>query len=558
MVVARKRLGDLLMDAGVITQQQLEKALNVQKTTKERLGKALINLGYVTEEALIEALEFQLGVPRVRLARGTVQQDATALIPQTLAERYNIVPVKKQGRKLMLAMIDPTNFYAIDDVRTVSGLEVVPVIATEKEILRAINESYGVQALVDKASSIIGQEDIVSMADLQTADEAPVISIVNTVISQAIRERASDIHIEPTDAALRVRYRIDGALREFFSFPIRTHALLISRIKIMSALDISEKRLPQDGRINYTEDGRDIDLRVSTLPTVLGEKIVMRILDKESIIIDVRRLGFSEHNLTRYTKLYRQSYGMLLVTGPTGSGKTTTLYSTLTEINTVDKNIITVEDPVEYRLDGINQVQINHKAGLTFAAGLRSILRQDPNIIMLGEIRDGETANIAIRAALTGHLVLSTLHTNDAAGAISRLVDMGVEPFLVASSVLGILAQRLVRMICPECKESYQPEEASPEAEFLGPLWHSGMVLQRGRGCPYCGQTGYRGRMAIHEIIPVTSEIRELVARRVSADVIKTAALAEGLTTMRQDGLEKVLEGKTTVQEVIRVAYAEL
>lgn len=558
MVVARKRLGDLLMDAGVITQQQLEKALNVQKTTKERLGKALINLGYVTEEALIEALEFQLGVPRVRLTRGTVQQDATALIPQTLAERYNIVPVKKQGRKLMLAMIDPTNFYAIDDVRTVSGLEVVPVIATEKEILRAINESYGVQALVDKASSIIGQEDIVSMADLQTADEAPVISIVNTVISQAIRERASDIHIEPTDAALRVRYRIDGALREFFSFPIRTHALLISRIKIMSALDISEKRLPQDGRINYTEDGRDIDLRVSTLPTVLGEKIVMRILDKESIIIDVRRLGFSEHNLTRYTKLYRQSYGMLLVTGPTGSGKTTTLYSTLTEINTVDKNIITVEDPVEYRLDGINQVQINHKAGLTFAAGLRSILRQDPNIIMLGEIRDGETANIAIRAALTGHLVLSTLHTNDAAGAISRLVDMGVEPFLVASSVLGILAQRLVRMICPECKESYQPEEASPEAEFLGPLWHSGMVLQRGRGCPYCGQTGYRGRMAIHEIIPVTSEIRELVARRVSADVIKTAALAEGLTTMRQDGLEKVLEGKTTVQEVIRVAYAEL
>ena len=558
MAIVKKRLGDLLIDADVISQEQLDKALTVQKTTKERLGKALISLGYVTEKSLIKALEIQLGVPHVVLTGLNINPEVIALVPQAIAERYSILPIDKNGKKLTIAMVDPTNFYAIDDVRTISGLDIVPAIATEKDILRAINEFYGVQALVNKASSIIKPEDVASISEVQTANDAPVISIVNTIISQAIKERASDIHIEPTDTALRVRYRIDGALREFFSFPYKTHALLVSRIKIMSDLDIAERRIPQDGRIKYVENNKDYDLRVSTLPTVIGEKIVMRILDRSSVIVDIKSLGFSEYNLNRYSKLYNQAYGMILVTGPTGSGKTTTLYSTLTGLNKSTENIITVEDPVEYRLDGINQVQINPKAGLTFAAGLRSILRQDPNIVMLGEIRDGETADIAIRAALTGHLVLNTLHTNDSAGAISRLVDMGVAPFLVSSSVLGIIAQRLVRVICSECKESYQLEKDSLEYEFMENMCDGDTVLYRGRGCPSCGGTGYKGRLAIHEVLPISKNIRELITNHASVDLIKNAAFSEGMISMRQDGIQKVLEGKTTVKEVMKVAYADL
>ena len=558
MAVIRKRLGDLLIDAGVISQEQLEKALTAQKSTKDRLGKTLIQLGYVTEKSLIEALEVQLGVPHVVLTGLNIKSEIIALVPQAIAERYSIIPIDKCGKKLTVAMVDPTNFYALDDVRTTSGLDIVPVIATEKDILRAINEFYGVQALVNKASSIIKPEDVANISDVQTANDAPVISIVNTIISQAVKERASDIHIEPTDTTLRVRYRIDGALREFFSFPFKTHALLVSRIKIMSDLDIAERRIPQDGRIKYVEGNKEYDLRVSTLPTVIGEKIVMRILDRSSVIVDIKSLGFSTHNLDRYSKLYHQSYGMILVTGPTGSGKTTTLYSTLTGLNKITENIITVEDPVEYRLDGINQVQINPKAGLSFAAGLRSILRQDPNIVMLGEIRDGETADIAIRAALTGHLVLSTLHTNDSAGAVSRLIDMGVAPFLVSSSVLGIIAQRLVRVICPECKEAYQLEKDSVESEFMGDTYKEGMFIYRGKGCPNCGGTGYRGRLAIHEVLPISRNIRELITNHASVDTIKNAAFSEGMISMKQDGIQKVLEGKTTVKEVMKVAYADL
>ena len=554
----KKRLGDLLIDSGLLDQEKLEKALTVQNKTGERLGKTLINLGYVTEESLIEVLEFQLGIPHIMLKDTKIDSDVAALIPQPLAERYTIIPIKKVGRHLTLAMTDPTNFYAIDDVRTISGLDVEPVIATEKEILRAIKEAYGVRALVDKASSIVKPEDLASITEMQSADDAPVISIVNSIISQAIKERASDIHVEPTDNNLRVRYRIDGELREAFSFPIKTHALLISRLKIMSELDIAEKRLLQDGRINFREGDREIDIRVSSLPTVIGEKIVLRILDRASVIVDIKRLGFAEKNLAVYKKLYSQSYGMILVTGPTGSGKTTTLYSTLTGLNKPTKNIITVEDPTEYRLDGINQVQVNAKAGLTFAAGLRSILRQDPNIIMVGEIRDGETADIAIRAALTGHLVLSTLHTNDSIGAVSRLVDMGVEPFLVASSVLGILAQRLVRKICPECKESYVLETDSPERAFFGEHYQDGTTLYRGAGCPSCANTGYRGRMAIHEVFPISKGLRELITEKASGEKLKALAAQEGMTTMQYDGFQKVLVGETTINEIMRVAYAEL
>jgi type IV pilus assembly protein PilB len=554
MVTNRKRLGALLLESGLISQAQLDNALTVQKQTGERLGKTLVNLGYITEHAIIEVLEFQLGVPHIELSTMAVDPEIAACIPAALAERYQIVPLKKEGKKITLAMVDPTNFYAIDDVRIITGCEVYPVIAAEREILQAINEAYGVREIVEKAASKIRADD--PLADeTEMADDAPAVSIINSLISQGIKDRASDIHIEPQDKNLRVRFRIDGMLREVVTFPRHTHASLVSRVKIMSEMDIAEKRLPQDGRIKVSEGGRDIDIRVSTLPTILGEKAVLRILDKLSVILDINGLGFSADNINKYRHFYSQPYGMVLVTGPTGSGKTTTLYSTLTAVNKPGDNIITVEDPVEYRLDGINQVQINPRAGLTFASGLRSILRQDPNIIMVGEIRDGETADIAIRAALTGHLVFTTLHTNDAPGAITRLIDMGVEPFLAASSVLGVVAQRLVRVICPDCKQPYTPGPNSPERLFLGCGPDDNLVLHRGTGCLRCAQTGYRGRLAIHEVMPVTPAIRELVTRRASTGELAALARQEGMTTMREDGIAKALAGRTTVEEVMRVAY---
>ncbi len=558
MLNNRKRLGDSLVEASFITQEQLQNALVVQKKTGERLGKVLINLGYITENSIIEVLEFQLGVPHVDIASMDITREVVAAIPVALAERYQVIPVKKRDNKLTLAMVDPTNFFAIDDVRMASGCDVVPVIAAEREIMRAISQYYGINELVEKAVSQLKLEESYPMSKVQTADDAPIIGIVNSLFSQAVRERASDIHIEPQEKKLRVRFRIDGVLREVASFTRDIQAAIISRIKIIGGMDISEKRLPQDGRIKIAEAGREIDIRVSTLPTILGEKVVMRVLDKQAVILDVGKLGFSADNLQVFRRLYTQSYGMILVTGPTGSGKTTTLYSTLSEINTVGKNTITVEDPVEYRLDGINQVQVNPKAGLTFALGLRSILRQDPNIVMVGEIRDTETADIAIRAALTGHLVLSTLHTNDAPGAITRLVDMGVEPFLAATSILGVLAQRLVRCICPECKTRYTPMRDSVERMFLGVDSNQPLTLHKGKGCVSCGFTGYQGRIGIHEVMPVTSAIRELINRCASADEIASEAKKQGMISMCQDGINKAFGGITTVEEVMRVAYAGL
>lgn len=391
----------------------------------------------------------------------------------------------------------------------------------------------------------------------QTDDDAPVSSIVHSLISQAVRERASDIHIEPEANHVRVRFRIDGMLREFGSFPKQLHAAIVSRIKIISDLDIAERRLPQDGRFNVQEQGRGIDFRISTIPTILGEKVVMRILDQATVILDTKQLGFSEENLLRFRQLCGQAYGMVLITGPTSAGKTTTLYSVLAELNSADKNIITIEDPVEVLLGGINQVQVNQKAGLTFAKGLRSILRQDPNIIMIGEIRDAETADIAIRAAMTGHLVFSTLHTNDAPSALLRLTDMGIEPFLVASSVLGAVAQRLVRLICPHCKQSYIPEADSWERSFLGLKPAAQVYLYRGEGCSCCGYTGYKGRMAIHEVMPVTAVIREFIMKCSNRDEVAALARAAGVSSMREDGIGKVLQGFTTVDEILRVAYTE-
>ena len=556
MQLQRKRLGDILIEAGGLSQTQLERALAAQKEQGGRLGKVLVSLGILREEDILIALEKQLGYARIDLNEIVIHADAVEAVPLALAERYLIMPVKKEGRRLTLAMTDPTNFFAMDDIRLISGNEVVPVLATERDIREAIRRHYGVKGAVQKAVNRLRPEEA-EMAAVQqvTSEDAPIISIVNSLISQAIKEKASDIHIEPLDDLVRVRYRVDGILREVVTFPKHTHAPILSRIKIMSEMDIAEKRLPQDGRINIHENGREVDIRVSTLPTIQGEKVVMRILDRRAVVLNMNSLGISPANMPLFRQLYAYSYGMVLVTGPTGSGKSTTLYSILSEINAPAKNIITVEDPVEYRMSGINQVQVNVKAGLTFANGLRSILRQDPNVIMVGEIRDQETADIAVRAALTGHLVFSTIHTNDASGAITRLIDMGVEPFLVASSVLGVVAQRLVRTICPECKEEYAlPAEAS-ERVFMGRQPDEPVALYRGRGCSHCNFTGYKGRLAIHEVLLLTPALRAMVARQASSDELLAVAKNEGLISMKEDGIAKALAGKTTIEEVIRVAY---
>lgn len=549
----KKRLGDLLVESGLIAPPQLEKALAVQKKTGERLGRILANLGYVTEENIIEVLEFQLGVPHVDLAQIQIDPAVAALIPEAMAQRYQVIPIKKEGRRLTLAMVDPTNFYAVDDVRLAADCDVVPVIAAEKEIMRAIRETYGVRELVEEAAARLTPTE--TPAEVEISEDAPAVNIINALIRQAVKEQASDIHVEPQERRLRVRFRVDGVLREAAVFPRQVHNVLLSRIKVMSGMNIAEKRLPQDGRAKVTAAGRDIDLRISTLPTILGEKAVIRLLDRQAAVLDLSALGFSSDNLALYRRLIRQAYGMVLVTGPTGSGKTTTLYATLQAINALSRNIVTVEDPVEYRLEGINQVQVNTRAGLTFANGLRSILRQDPNVIMVGEIRDGETAEIAIRAALTGHLVLSTMHTNDAAGAATRLIDMGIAPFLVASSLLGVVAQRLVRMVCRECRQSY---EAPPDAalrSFIGATPSDRLTLFRGAGCPRCGHTGYKGRMAIQEVLPMSSRLRVALTDRAGSDALGRLAREEGFTTMQEDGLYKARQGLTTVDEVMRVTY---
>lgn len=552
----RKKLGELLIDSGLLNQQQLDSALAVQRKTGERLGKVLLNLEYISEQAMIEVLEFQLGIPHIDLTIQQIHRETAMLIPVSLAERYQAIPIQLKNRKLLVAMVDPTNFYAIDDIRMISGYDVEPIIATEKDVLRAIREIYGVRDLVEKAVNRLKPEEIAA-TEVETADDAPIVNLLNSLMQQAITDRASDIHIEPQEHSTRVRFRIDGMLREIACFPRDFHSSLIARVKIISDLDIAEKRVPQDGRIELEEGGHAIDLRVSTLPTIFGEKVVMRLLDKNAVILDIDKLGFTADNLRKYQQMYSQSYGMVLVTGPTGSGKTTTLYSTLSKVNAPDRNIITLEDPVEYRLNGINQVQINPKAGLTFAGGLRSILRQDPNIILLGEIRDSETADIAVRAALTGHLVFSTLHTNDAPGAVTRLMDMDVEPFLIASSVLGIIAQRLVRVLCPQCRQAYQPSADAVERLFMNIAPDAPLTLYKKIGCSHCSQTGYRGRMSIHEVLPITTAIRQAINNKASSNVIAAIARNEGMKTIREDGIAKALAGLTDLQEVMRVAYSE-
>jgi len=553
-----KQLGEILLDEGLVTEAQLLAALDETGARNSSLGRALVELGFLTEGQLVKALAGQVGMAYVDLDEYPVDRAAVALIPAALCRRYTVLPISLRDGELVLATADPGNVVAVDDVRTVAGMPVRPVVATHDDLLRAIDRFCRADGEMENISSAMTDEAVDDGPDFRMGDfvddDAPIVRYVNLLVTQAITDRASDIHIEPTEKDLRVRYRIDGVLHEVQRSPRNIQAGVISRVKIMSEIDIAEKRKPQDGRMSVLHQGRKIDLRVATLPTVWGEKIVMRILDNSTASLDLRELSFLERNYSIFRESYTKPYGMILVTGPTGSGKSTTLYATLNAVSRPEINVITVEDPVEYRLPNINQVQVNPKAGLTFAGALRSILRSDPDVVLLGEIRDHETAQIAIEAALTGHMVLSTLHTNDAPSAITRLIEMGIEPFLVGSALDCVVAQRLARRLCDKCKEPYHPTAAELESARFS--WTPGDDLPelfRPAGCVACSRTGYRGRMALHEVMRVTEEIeRHAVSHSSSAEITATA-LSQGMVALRDDGWQKVLLGQTSIEEILRV-----
>lgn len=549
---------NILLSKGLINQDQVNQAKEDMKKTGLSLEKTLEKLGYITEEDIATSVAESLHVTYVDLKHYLLNAEFAPLVPERLAKKYKVVPLFKVGQTLTVAMANPQDVVALDEIRTVSKMSAIePAYSTEKDIQAAIDQLYGVTGTLDEIVKSIDKSKFSEIsADAsgakvltKAAEEAPVVKIVNLMIIQAVREKASDIHLEPAEDLVRIRYRIDGILREVSNLPKNLQSVVTSRIKILARMDIAETRKPQDGRIEFKTEKKVLDLRVSSFPTIHGENIVMRLLDKSSVIMGLADLGFSEKDLIVFDKMIHSPYGIILVTGPTGSGKTTTLYSALSTINSMEKNIITIEDPVEYELPLIRQTQVNVKAGITFASGLRSILRQDPNVIMVGEIRDKETADIAIQASLTGHLVLSTLHTNDAASAVTRLVDMGVEPFLVSSSVMGLLAQRLVRTICKKCKK---PQ--TPSREVLGELGiKESDTFYVGKGCDVCKNTGYQGRISIFELLKVTEEIKKLIVAKASADEIKRAALKEGMRDLRVDGLDKARAGITTIEEILRV-----
>ncbi|MBW3562204.1 MAG: type IV-A pilus assembly ATPase PilB [Actinobacteria bacterium] len=552
-----RQLGQVLLDEGLISQEQLQQAQEEQRRLGKSLGRILIDARLVTERDLVSALSSQIGMKFVDLSEVDIDPSAAATISDTIAKRYNALPIRFEDDKLVVAMSDPANVFAIDDIRTMTGFDVKPVVSTRADIGDAIRRFHRMSDDIgDVISDMPGEEE--ESEDLskvrQVVEDAPIVKFVNLLITQAVNDRASDIHIEPGERDLRVRYRIDGVLHEVMRSPRSIQSGVISRLKIMAEMDIAERRIPQDGRIGLVIGGKPIDLRVSTLPTVYGEKVVMRILDKSSVLLELKDLGFLQHNYDNYEDSFRKPYGMILCTGPTGSGKSTTLYATLNILNRPEVNIVTTEDPVEYRLNGINQVQVNPKAGLTFASALRSILRQDPDIVLVGEMRDRETAQIGVEAALTGHLVLSTLHTNDAASAVVRLTEMGIEPFLVGSAADCVLAQRLARRLCDKCKEPYQPNEATlVEAGFDPGVIDQKPEVFRAVGCTKCGNTGYRGRLALHEVMPVDEDVERLTVERASSEEIKRVAIKNGMRTLRQDGLAKVLQGETTIEEIGRV-----
>ncbi len=553
------QLGALLLQQGLITQADLDAALAANEKNGKPISRILIELGRITESDLVRTLAQQVGLGFVDLEEITIDPAVALLVPESLVRRYQAIPIQwdEQGR-LVVTMADPSNVFAADDIRAMTGAEVVTVVSPPSQVQQLIDRVHRLDDEVDtmaqEAADEFGDGGVEGTKIDDLIEDAPIVEFVNLVITQAVADRASDIHIEPTETDLRIRYRIDGVLHEAMRSPKAIQAGVTSRLKVMADINIAERRVPQDGRISVRVGGIEVDLRVATLPTVYGEKIVMRILDKSKALLTLDDQGFLPDVLARYAASYTKPYGTIMVTGPTGSGKSTTLYATLNILNQVDRNIITVEDPVEYRLAGINQVQINSKAGLSFAAALRSILRCDPDIVLVGEIRDKETATIAIEAALTGHLVLTTLHTNDASSTPQRLVEMGVEPFLVTSALSSVLAQRLARRLCSHCTEAYQPSEAELiEAGWPMESTNDWPTLNRAIGCGYCGKTGYKGRFALHEVMTITEEVERLIIERRSTEDVKKTAVMQGMVPLRQDGLRKVAAGMTSLEEVFRV-----
>jgi general secretion pathway protein E len=563
-----KPLGEILLEISDLEREQLEEALSIQAEKGGRLGDILVKLGYVRESQVLYALSLQMGIPFLReVTTADVDPELCSLLPIQFAKRHGILPIKRGEDGVLVGTSNPLDLYPLDDVRILLNQEVKPVIMPPATIIDSINQVYDRNA--NTAQQIIedfGESSLNIITSaleeptdlLDASDEAPVIRLVNSILFQAVKQRASDVHIEPFERDLVVRYRVDGILYNVLTPPKRIQPSITSRVKIMAGLNIAEKRLPQDGRIRVTIAGKDIDIRVSVIPTAHGERIVMRLLDKTSVLLKLEDIGFSPDQLKIFNRLIHKPHGIILLTGPTGSGKTTTLYGALTVINSPDKNIITVEDPIEYQIKGVGQIQVNPKIDLTFANGLRSILRQDPDVIMIGEVRDLETAEIAIQASLTGHLVFSTLHTNDSAGAVTRLIDMGIEPFLASSSLIAIMAQRLVRILCPECRQKYSPTEEELRELGIDSTAVGKKSLYRTIGCEHCIGTGYRGRTGIFELMVLDDDIRSLILKNYDANTIKKAATSKGMSSLRQDGARKVLRGITTIEEVVRVTQEDV
>ncbi|MBN2310187.1 MAG: Flp pilus assembly complex ATPase component TadA [Candidatus Hydrogenedentes bacterium] len=569
---AKRRLGDVLLEQKLVAEDQLRECIGVQRSTGQSLAHILVERGYLSEEDLVVTLSEQLSIPHIRVGNYNIPQEILDEVPESLARQYQMLPVSVTGDVLTIAMVDPLNIMALDDLRMLTSYDIQPVVAVQSELIEAIERHYGGKQSTELYDELVSGDDAKDglevveerddIGDISTMEEeaqdAPVIRLVNLILVKALESRASDIHVEPFEKVLRVRYRVDGVLEETKNPPKSVQAALTSRLKIMSNLDIAEHRVPQDGRFRIKFKGREIDFRISFLPCYHGEKVVMRVLDKGSLTLDLDKLGFEQQPMEAFKEALKLPFGMILLTGPTGSGKTTTLYSALHKLNQIGTNIVTVEDPVEYELFGVNQVQVHAEIGLTFAAGLRSILRQDPDIVMVGEIRDEETGDIAVKAALTGHLVLSTLHTNDASSVFTRMIDMGLEPFLVQSSVGLAAAQRLLRRVCPDCKEVINvPEDVLTRIQYTHPKGADPPTFVRGRGCSRCKDTGYRGRLAVIEAMTNYPELQELIMKCSPASDIKRAAIKCGMKTLRQNALAKAAAGLTTIEEVLRVSAAD-
>lgn len=560
----KKRLGDMLIEEGLLTKEQLETALRTQNTSKQKLGEIIVDLGYMEEGTIAKALKKQLKLDIIELTGITIDSAIIHLVNEQILRKHMLIPYefsKDNPNILRVAMADPQDFTAIDDISIITNYKIEPVIATSKEIAAAIDRYYGnAKAMAAARQFALEKEQYLTERTEQLqvnadVDQSPIVQLVKSMIEQAVRQRASDIHIEPSEKTVRIRYRVDGILYETIQYDITIFSAIISRLKIIGGMDISEKRKPQDGRITHTVDRLEYDIRVSSLPTVFGEKIVMRISSKKNLTKTKRDLGFSEEELNKFDHILKKPHGLILVTGPTGSGKSTTLYTALSELNTEDVNIITVEDPVEANIDGINQVQVNVKADLTFANALRSILRQDPDIIMIGEIRDNETAEIAIKASITGHIVVSTLHTNSAVSSVTRLMDMGIEPYLIGDALVGIIAQRLVRRLCPHCKKEKYTDEY--DNMLLSLSTGEKRRIYEPAGCPLCNHTGYFGRIGIYEIMPVTPGLKEVIVHNRGAGILQESALKEGMSTLKMSAARCVLEGITSLQEMKRIALEE-